>query len=126
MEKSKINRGLFNYFDEGATGGHSGTNATRHRMASLLYWKGMNVDIKQWIQECIVCQHYKYNTTSHLGLFQPLPLPSRIWSAITMDFIEELPSSKGNDTILMVIIRLTNYDHFIALAHPYTVASVAV
>jgi hypothetical protein len=42
-----------------------------------------------------------------------------------MDFIEGLPKVGGKSIILTVVDRFSKYTHFIALGHPYTVASVA-
>jgi len=44
---------------------------------------------------------------------------------VSLDFIEGLPKSGRNDTILVVIDKFTKYAHFLALAHPYTALSIA-
>ena len=42
-----------------------------------------------------------------------------------MDFIEALPRVGGKSTILTIVDRFSKYCHFIPLAHPYSVESVA-
>jgi hypothetical protein len=42
-----------------------------------------------------------------------------------MDFIEELPGSKGKEVILVVVNKFNKYSHFIALTHPNTTSTVA-
>lgn len=105
--------------------GHSGRDATIQRVKSLFYWKGLAKDIQNYLRSCRVCQSCKYDTAASPGLLQPLPIPEAIWIDISMDFVEGLTVSFGKSVILVVVDRLSKAAHFMALAHPYTAASVA-
>lgn len=72
-----------------------------------------------------MCARCKHQPIAPAGLLEPLPIPSQAWQYISMDFIEQLPKSKGKDTILVVVFCLTEYGHFIPLSHPFTAATVA-
>ncbi|GKD31487.1 retrotransposable element Tf2 [Tanacetum coccineum] len=85
----------------------------------------MRKEVKQFVRDCEICQRYKPNLEAYPGLLQPLPIPTSIWTSISMDFIERLPKSQGKDVILVVVDILSKYSHFMALSHPYTVSQVA-
>ncbi|WVY89402.1 hypothetical protein V8G54_034916 [Vigna mungo] len=72
---------------ESPTGGHSGYYPTFKRIVGVIYWKGMKKDIKEWVQQCTVCQRNKAETLAPIGLLQPLPILTQVWSDISMDFI---------------------------------------
>jgi hypothetical protein len=67
----------------------------------------------------------KAENISPAGLLQPLPIPERPWSSISMDFIEGLPLSQGHGVIWVVIDRLTKYAHFLPLKHPCSADKLA-
>ena len=59
------------------------------------------------------------------GLLQPLPIPAQAWISISMDFIEGLPKSKEEDSLLVVVDWFTKFAHYIGLTHPYIAQEVA-
>lgn len=56
---------------------------------------------------------------------QPLSVPQSIFSYIHIDFIIGLPKSSDFEVILVVVERLTKYDHFVPLKDSYITAIVA-
>jgi hypothetical protein len=105
--------------------GKSGYEKTLHRAKRDFYWQGMRKDIKKFIRECDIFQQNKHDNLYPAGLLQPLPIPSRVWTDISMDFVEGLPISQGHSVIFVVVDRLSKYAHFISLSHLYSAAKIA-
>ena len=106
-------------------GGHFGSHKTLHRAKSEFYWAGMQEDIRRFIRECDNCQQNKSENIFHMGLLQPLPIPTQVWTDISLDFIEGLPRSEGYSMILVAVDRLSKYTHFVPISHPYKAAKIA-
>ncbi|GKB25751.1 putative mitochondrial protein [Tanacetum coccineum] len=122
---TEMRKELIKYFHNEAIGGHSGVHVTTKKLSAVFYWKGLKKMVKQWVRECDICQRQKPDLSAYPGLIQPLPIPERVWTEVTMDFIEKLPISGGKSVIMVVVDRLTKYAHFMALSHPFSASQVA-
>eukprot|EP00253_Pinus_taeda_P028795 PITA_28795 len=79
-----------------------------------------------YLAQCIVCQQVKAEHQHLAGLLQPLSIPEWKWEVITMDFITWLPKSKkGNDSIMVVVDKLSKSAHFILVQSTYRAAQIA-
>lgn len=85
----------------------------------------MKTTVHAFVTACDVCQRAKPDRSKLLGLLQPLPVPDRAWSVVSMYFIEGLPSSGGFSCILVVVDLFSKYAHFVSLKHSFSVVSVA-
>ena len=79
----------------------------------------------EFVTACLTCQQHKGEHVPTPGLLQPLPIPFKPWTDISMDFIEGLPKSNHKEDILVVVDRFSKYSHFISLSHPFSAKDVA-
>jgi len=105
VKKSPFQCQVLEFIHSNPTAGHSGFHKTLQRAKTNFIWQGMHQDIKTFVRECAVCQVSKPETIHPPGLLQPLPIPTRVWSDISMDFIDGLPSSHGFSVIMVVVDR---------------------
>ncbi|GJU45175.1 ty3-gypsy retrotransposon protein [Tanacetum coccineum] len=122
---SNIREQLLTEFHSSFIGGHAGINATVKRLSSTFTWLGLKKDVAHFVKSCTVCQTIKHPNHKPYGLLQPLPTPSQPWQDISMDFITNLPPSKGKVCIWVIVDRLSKYAHFIPLSPNYTALTLA-
>ena len=106
----QLRQELLYCFHNSTPGGHSGKIATCKRIQVVLYWKGLTLDVKQFMQQCAT-QQCKYDHAAYLGFLQPLPILDHVWQHISMNFIEGLPLSNGKQAIFVVVDRLSIATH---------------
>src|SRR5260221_4990974 len=69
--------------------------------------------VKDYVASCTTCACTKSARQNPYRKLKQLPIPSRPWLSISMDFIEQLPASKDFSTILVVIDHLMKQAIFI-------------
>jgi hypothetical protein len=86
----------------------------------------MKREVAEFVSKCLTCQKIKIDHRRPGGLLQPLEVPEWKWDSISMDFVTGLPpTQKGNNTIWVIVDRLTKVAHFIAMKNTWTMEQMA-
>ena len=94
---------------------HPGAHRTLVFLRHRFWWPGMTGDVREFVAACSVCARSKASHRPPAGLLRPLPIPSRPWSHIAVDFVTGLPPSEGNTVILTIIDRFSKAVHYVPL-----------
>ncbi|GKE80721.1 putative reverse transcriptase domain-containing protein, partial [Tanacetum coccineum] len=91
---------------------HPGSDKMYHDLKKLYLWPNMKAEIATYVSKCMTYAKVKaeYQKPSSL-LVQPI-IPIWKWENITMDFVIKLPkTTSGQDTIWLIVDRLTKFAH---------------
>ena len=93
--------------------GHFGQNRTLELIWCGYTWPGLWTFVKDYVQSCTSCARAKTPHHRPYRLLKQLLVPEKPWNSISMDFIEQLPSSTSFTAILVVVNRLSKQAIFI-------------
>ncbi|KAJ0833047.1 putative nucleotidyltransferase, Ribonuclease H [Helianthus annuus] len=95
---------------------HPGADKMYHDLRTTYWWPGMKAHIAAYVGKCLTCARVKIEYQKPAGLLQQPEIPKWKWEQISMDFVTGLPrSQRGNDTIWVIVDRLTKSAHFLAI-----------
>ncbi|KAJ0599699.1 putative nucleotidyltransferase, Ribonuclease H [Helianthus annuus] len=95
---------------------HPGSDKTYHDIRTTYWWPSMKAHIATYVSKCLTCARVKAGYQKPSGLLQQPKIPQWKWEGISMDFVTGMPrSQRGNDTIWVIVDRLTKSAHFLAI-----------
>ena len=90
------------------------------------WWPNMKNEVAEFVSKCLTCQKVKAEHKLPGGELQKIELPEWKWEQITMDFVTGLPrTTSGNDSIWVIVDRLTKSAHFVAIKVTHSVEKLA-
>ena len=95
--------------------GHLGQKKTYERLQRDFYWPGMEASVRKFVKSCDACQRNKVGRHSPYGTLQSLPIPDGPFSSIGIDFITDLPPSKGCTCVATIVDRFSKLAVFLPL-----------
>ena len=91
---------------------HPGIQRTVGKVRKSFFWRGMSGHIREFVENCPVCQMEKSDHTLSKGKLQSTHIPETKWSEISIDFITDLPtSSRNRDSVLVMVDKATRMVH---------------
>ena len=85
----------------------------------------MEEDIEDYVRACDTCQRDKPGRHCQYGQLEPLEVPYRPWSSISMDWIVDLPESNSYIQIWYIVARFTKMAHLIPLLTKVSAKDIA-
>jgi hypothetical protein len=85
----------------------------------------MGKEILKFCETCGICTAVKSDNKRPSGLLHSLPIPSKPWESVAMDFVGPFPQSKGSDYLWVVTCRLTSLCHLVLMTTKVRVSELA-
>src|SRR6266481_4760438 len=86
---------------------------TLYQVCQHYMWPSIPEFIKDYCKSCTTCSCAKPQQHKPYSLLKQLPVPEKPWNTISMDLIEQLPSSSGYTSILVIVDCLSKQSLFI-------------
>eukprot|EP00253_Pinus_taeda_P033024 PITA_33024 len=97
----------------GGPAGHFGIDKAIAQVQHFYFWPKLQRDVQRYVARCKICQLAKGHS-QNTGLYLPLPIPSRPWDSVSMDFVLGLPKTqRGFDSVMVVVDLFSKMAHFV-------------
>ena len=98
-----IRRTIIKMHHDTMAAGHPGKAKTLELVQQHYWWQNMTKFVHKYVDRCAICQSTKNLTHQTRPPIYPLETTNVPWCFISMDFITDLPKSKGYDSINVAV-----------------------
>ena len=113
LDSNDLHLRVLHYKHDHPLASHFSQNCTLELVCREYTWPGVCTFVKDYVSSCTSCGRAKAPRYRPYSLLKQLPIPTCPWHSISMDFIEQLPSSDGFTSILIVVDCLSKQGIFI-------------
>ncbi|KAK3510533.1 hypothetical protein QTP70_009172 [Hemibagrus guttatus] len=98
---------VMQWVHEAPSSGHPGIHHSTQLTRRRFWWPSLGSDVEEYVLACPTCAQSR--TSRHLpeGLLEPLPIPRRPWSHLSVDFLTDLPDSGGFTAVMVMMDRFS-------------------
>jgi hypothetical protein len=95
------------------TVGHYGPERTAEYVKRWYWWPRIYHETEKFCKSCETCAQAKGEYQKPAGKLHPLPIATRPWESVGMDFIGPFPEVQGFNYLWVVICRMSSMVHLI-------------
>lgn len=126
---SNLRSTLLSIHHDDPLAGHFGRTRTLELMKRKYHWPNLDRDVAEYVQDCQICQGTTARRHKPYGELQPLPIPTRPFVELSMDFVTGLPPTihidRQVDAILVIVDRFTKWSLFFPVSSTITAGELA-
>ncbi len=124
VPKGKMKDTILKECHDGPLANHGGVKHTTTLLKKSYYWPNLKDNVEEYVKICLTCQQNQTLNKKQAGLLQPFPMPEGPWESVSMDFMVNLPPSRGFDAIMVVVDRFSKMAHFIPIKDEATAQEI--
>ncbi|KAK3539043.1 hypothetical protein QTP86_023635 [Hemibagrus guttatus] len=94
---------VMQWVHEAPSSGHPGIRRSTQLVRHRFWWSSLGPDVEEYVRACSTCAQVLTSRQLLDGLLEPLPIPRRPWSHLSVDFLTDLPDSGGFTTVMVVV-----------------------
>jgi hypothetical protein len=106
--------------------GHFGAQRTADYIWCWYWWPQLQKEVQKFCKSCELCMHSKGEGQSPRGKLHTLPIPTRPWDSIGMDFMGPFHESDSFDYLWVIICHMTSMVHLVLVKTTTTASELSL